>query len=329
MAEQKLLDQVRSRMTLQNYAESTIETYTGWMRRYILFHHKRHPREMNERDVETFLSAMAMQGKVSASTQNQAFSALLYLYRDVLNIDLNDVDALRARKPKRVPVVFSVNEVGRVLNELHGPVKLAAMLMYGGGLRLMEAMTLRVKDVDFGQRTITVHDGKGGKDRVTLLPMTMHETLQRQIEIVRANLALDVARGFGGATMPNALGRKYPNAPKELAWQYILPADHLIPSLDGSTLVRHHLHESVTQKAVHAAIQRAGIYKQAGCHTFRHSFATHALQSGMDIRTLQELMGHTDVRTTMGYLHVEINAGTGDRSPLDALSDMRTNLHNN
>ncbi len=315
----KLLDEVRDKMTTKHYSQKTIDSYVGWMKRYILFHNKRHPKDLHERDVELFLTTLATRHNVSASTQNQAFNALLYLYREVLNTELQDVSALRARKAKRVPVVFSVDEVGRVLSQLTGPAKLAAMLMYGGGLRLMEAMTLRVKDVDFGQMTITVHDGKGAKDRVTLLPRALVSPLRQQIEVVKAQLTIDRARGFGGATMPDALGRKYPNAARELAWQYLLPADHLIRSYDGKSLVRHHLHESVTQKAVRAAIQRAEIYKQAGCHTFRHSFATHALQNGMDIRTLQTLMGHTDVRTTMGYLHVEINAGTGDRSPLDVL----------
>jgi len=319
MAEQKLLDQVRSQMTMKHYSQKTIGSYVGWMKRYILFHHKRHPREMTECEVEAFLNALANRDNVSASTQNQAFNAILYLYREVLHIELNDIDACRARKAKRVPVVFSVDEVGRVLAQLNGPVKLAAMLMYGSGLRLMEAMSLRVKDVDFGQMTITVHDGKGFKDRVTILPKTLIDQLRQQIEVVKGVFAADVARGFGGATFPDALSRKYPNAPRELAWQYLLPADHLIGSYDGRSLVRHHLHESVEQKSVRAAIQRAQVYKHAGCHTFRHSFATHALQNGMDIRTLQQLMGHTDVRTTMGYLHVEINAGTGDRSPLDVL----------
>lgn len=315
----RLLDEVRSTMTMRHYSQNTIDSYVGWMRRYILFHNNRHPKDMREADVEAFLSALATRHQVSASTQNQAFNALLYLYREVLHIELQDVDALRARKPQRVPVVFSVDEVRRVIDQLSGPVKLAAMLMYGGGLRLMEAMSLRVKDVDFGQMTITVHDGKGAKDRVTLFPRSLIEPLRQQIGVVKAVLGADVARGFGGATMPDALDRKYPSAARELAWQYILPADHLIRSYDGQSMVRHHLHESVTQKQVRAAIKRAEIYKQAGCHTFRHSFATHALQNGMDIRTLQTLMGHTDVRTTMGYLHVEINAGTGDRSPLDVL----------
>jgi integron integrase len=319
MAEQKLLDQIRSQMTMKHYSPKTIDSYVGWMKRYILFNQKRHPRELREREVEAFLNALANRQHVSASTQNQAFNAMLYLYREVLHIELEDVDALRARKAKRVPVVFAVDEVSRVLVNLNGPVKLAAMLMYGSGLRLMEAMSLRVKDVDFGQMTITVHDGKGFKDRTTLLPKSLIEPLRQQIEVVKAVHAADMARGFGGSTFPDALSRKYPNAPRELAWQYLLPADHLIGSYDGHSLVRHHLHESVTQKAVRAAIQRAGIYKHAGCHTFRHSFATHALHNGMDIRTLQTLMGHTDVRTTMGYLHVDINAGTGDRSPLDAL----------
>ncbi len=315
----KLLDQVREQMIMKHYSQKTIDSYVGWMKRFILFHQKRHPRDMREPEVEFFLSTLANRYNVSASTQNQAFNALLYLYRDVLHIELEAIDALRARKPKRVPIVFSVDEVSRVLAQLHGPVKLAAMLMYGSGLRLMEAMSLRVKDIDFGQMLIIVHDGKGFKDRTTLLPKSLIEPLRQQIEIVKVVHAADMARGFGGSTFPDALSRKYPNAPRELAWQYLLPADHLIRSYDGQSLVRHHLHESVTQKAVRAAIQRSGIHKHAGCHTFRHSFATHALHNGMDIPTLQKLLGHTDPRTTMVYLHVDINAGVLGSSPLDVL----------
>lgn len=323
----KLLDEMREQLQTRHYARSTTDTYVMWAKRFILFHGKRHPREMGPDEVEAWLTNLAVNEQISASTQNQALAGVLFLYRDVLKMDIGNVDAVRARRGKKIPAVFSVDEVGRVLAAMQGQPRLAAMLMYGGGLRLMEAMSLRVKDIDFDQRTIAVHDGKGDKDRVTLLPMALVEQLSKQIEVVKANLALDVTRGFGGATMPEALSRKYVNASRELGWQYVLPADHLIRSLDGKSMVRHHLHESVVQKAVRAAVRQAGVNKQAGCHTFRHSFATHALQNGMDIRTLQELMGHNDVRTTMGYLHVMVNAGTGDRSPLDALSVMRTQVY--
>ncbi len=314
----KLLDQVRARIRRLGYSLRTEEAYVGWIRRFILSNGKRHPREMGAREVEAFLSVLASRCNVAASTQNQALAALLFLYREVLGIELPWMENIRhAKKPKRLPLVLSQDEVAALLGELSGTAWLCAALLYGSGLRLMECMRLRVKDVDFARREITVRHGKGGKDRRTMLPAMVVEDLQAHLAQVRRIHQRDLDMGFGAVFMPDALSRKFPNAAKEWAWQYVFPAR--VRSVDPRTGVerRHHLDESVVQRALKQALKRAEIDKPASCHTLRHCFATHLLEAGYDIRTIQELLGHKDVSTTQIYTHVLNRGGRGVRSPLD------------
>lgn len=317
---QRLLDRVRHALRLRHYSRRTEKAYVHWIRRYVLFHDKRHPGEMGADEVTRFLSSLATESKVSASTQNQALSALLFLYREVLQIGLPWLDELvRAKRPERLPVVLTQEEVARLLAHLVGVPRLMAALLYGSGLRLLECCRLRVKDVDFARHQILVRAGKGDKDRVTLLPAALIPGLSRHIEWVESRHRRDLEDGAGWVELPLALARKYPNAGREWPWQWVFPATRIYVCKETGQRRRHHLHESVLQRAVREAVQRAGTAKPASCHSLRHSFATHLLEGGYDIRTVQELLGHKDVSTTMIYTHV-LNLGpSGVRSPLDRL----------
>lgn len=302
----KLLERARDVLRLQHYSIRTEEAYLGWMKRYILFHSKRHPEEMGMAEIEAFLTHLAVQGDVAASTQNQALNALLFLYRKVLERDLEGqkVDSVRARRKPKLPVVLTKDEVRRVISAMSGQYQVMAKLLYGSGLRLMECLRLRVQDLDFGMNELTVRDGKGGNDRITLFPEPLREVLRTHLERVKILHQQDLAAGYGRVYLPHALARKYPNAEREWAWQYVFPADK--PAVDprSGVIRRHHVHESTLQKAVRRAALQSGIAKKISPHTFRHCFATHLLMDGTDIRTVQELMGHKDVSTTMIYTHV-------------------------
>jgi integron integrase len=314
----KLLDKVRQAIGARHYSRRTEESYVAWIRRFIIFHGKRHPLEMGEAEITAFLSSLASRNRVSASTQNQALSALLFLYRVVLKKDVEWLDGIvRAKRPVRLPVVLAREEVRAVLNHLHGTPWLMASLMYGAGLRLLECVRLRIKDVDFARGEITVRDGKGRKDRVTLLPTTVRTPLAAHIERVKLQHRLDLKRRLGSVELPDAVERKYPQAPWEWGWQWVFPATRFYRDARSGRLRRHHLHESVMQRAMKDAVRAARIAKPASCHTLRHSFATHLLEAGYDIRTIQELLGHSDVSTTMIYTHVLNRGGRGVRSPLD------------
>src|SRR5262245_25514226 len=316
----RLLDRVRDALRVRHYSRKTEKTYIGWIRRFILFHGKRHPREMGAAEVTRYLSTLATTGHVAASTQNQALSALLFLYRDVLGVDLPWLDEIvRARRPTRLPVVLTRDEVRAVIRQLHGIPRLMAILMYGSGLRVMECARLRVKDLDFARRQLTVRAGKGDKDRVTTLPGIVANDLTRHLEIVRRQHEHDLSQGSGWVELPWALARKYPNAGREWAWQWVFPATRFYVDRETGQRRRHHLHESVLQRAFKEAVRRAGIAKPATCHTLRHSFATHLLEDDRDIRTVQEFLGHRDVSTTMIYTHVPNRGPSGVRSPADQM----------
>jgi integron integrase len=317
----RLIDQVRNVMRFKHYSSRTERTYWDWIERFIRFHGMRHPSEMSEPEVGAFLTHLARDEKVAASTQNQALSALLFLYKEVLKQEIGWLEGVeRAKKPMRLPVVLTREEVHKLFAHLHGTTRLMAGLLYGSGLRLMECVRLRVKDVDFGYARITVRDGKGGKDRVTMLPVNLASSLERQLAKVKAQHEQDLEDGFGEVYLPNALERKYPNAAREWIWQYVFPSRGL--SKDpragaGQRQRRHHANETWLQQEVKRAVRASGINKAASCHTLRHSFATHLLENGYDIRTVQELLGHKDVSTTMIYTHVLNEHGIGVRSPLD------------
>ena len=316
----KLLERVRIALRVRHRSPKTERAYIGWIRRFILFNAKRHPAEMGAAEVEGFLSSLAVEGNVSASTQNQALAAILFLYRDALGISLPWMDGIvRAKRSERLPVVLGRQEVAALLAAMGGRERLMATLLYGSGLRLQECIRLRVKEIDFEKREILVRAGKGDKDRVTMLPEAAREPLLRHLEGVRRQYECDLDRNFAGATLPDALERKYPNAAREWAWQYVFPASRLIFRRSDGSARRHHVDESVLQRAVRDASRRAPLSKPASCHTLRHSFATHLLASGYDIRTVQELLGHRDVGTTMIYTHVLNRGGLGVRSPADAL----------
>jgi len=309
---------VRNELRLRHYSARTEEAYVHWVRRFVLFHGKRHPAGLGAPEIAAFLSHLACARGVAASTQNQALNALVFLYRHVLRQAIPELEGLvRAQRPRRLPVVLDRAEVRALLTQLDGEPGLVASLLYGAGLRLLEALTLRVKDVDFAVREIRVRRGKGGRDRVVPLPEAVTEPLRAQLRRVRRLHEADLAAGFGAVVLPQALARKYPGAERELGWQWVFPASrrHRDASCGGER--RHHLHETAVQRAVKRAVRAAGIAKPASCHTLRHSFATHLLASGYDIRTVQELLGHRSVETTMVYTHVLNRGGRGVRSPLD------------
>ena len=315
----RLFDQIRTAIRLRHYSPRTADAYVAWTRRYIVFHGKRHPRELGAADVTVFLSDLATRG-VSASTQNQALSAILFLYEVVLGARLPRMESIvRAQQPVRLPVVLSRDEVGVLLGRLRGVVWLMASLMYGSGLRLLECAELRVKDLNFDRGELVVRDGKGGKDRVTMLPAALRAPLQEHLARVRVQHEADLVAGRGAVALPGELRVKYPNAPFEWAWQWVFPATRFYADEGTGERRRHHLHESVLQRAVKDAARAAGIPRPATCHSLRHSFATHLLEAGYDIRTIQELLGHRDVSTTMIYTHVLNQGGRGVRSPLDQL----------
>ena len=315
----KLLDQVRTVIRVKHYSLKTERAYVGWIKRFILYHQKKHPTEMAEPEIRQFISHLAVDARISASTQTVALSALLFLYRDVLKRDLPYIDHIeRAKSSTKLPVVFTRSEVQAVLAGLDGTQHLIACLLYGSGLRLMEALRLRVKDVDFERGEITVRQGKGGKDRVTMLPASARESLRTHLKRVRFLHQADLRSGFGKVELPFALARKYPSAAREWGWQYVFPSVRLSRDPRSGEERRHHVYPDPIQRAVKTAIRRTRITRTGSCHTLRHSFATHLLEDGYDIRTVQELLGHKDVRTTMIYTHVLNRGGRGVRSPLDS-----------
>ena len=314
----KFLDTVRDALRVKHYSLRTEDAYVDWVRRFILFHHKRHPAQMGAPEVNAFLTNLAVEHHVSASTQNQALSALLFLYRTLLQRDITAAVApVRAKQPERLPTVLTKDEARRILHQLAPRYRLMAQLLYGSGLRIMECVRLRVKDLDFEQAQITVRDGKGQHDRYTMLPQLLIPVLHDHLGQVRQRHQRDLAAGLGAVYLPYALAEKYPNANREWLWQYVFPADRFSRDPRGDAKRRHHFSEDSVQDAVKAASAAAGVNKRVTCHTFRHSFATHLLQAGYDIRTVQELLGHKDVKTTMIYTHVLNRGGLAVRSPLD------------
>ncbi len=316
----RIMDQVREVLRFYHYAYKTEQTYCEWIIRYInYFNNEKHPRDMGKKEIDSFLSHLATERNVAASTQRQALNAIVFLYRKVLDLPIENIDHVKSKKMVRPPVVMTKKEVQLVLKEMKGTNLLMAKLLYGSGLRLMECLRLRVQDIDFGVNLLYIRGAKGNKDRTTVFPQQIKEELQAVIENVKAIHEQDLADGFGEVYLPNALSRKYKNAPKEIGWQYIFPAKHL--SVDPRTKIkrRHHVLESGLQKAVKAAVKRTGIVKPVRCHTFRHSFATHMLENGTNIRAVQKLLGHADVKTTEIYTHVMENNISKLSSPLDTL----------
>jgi integron integrase len=314
----RLLDQVRGKIRLKHYSIRTEQAYVDWIKRFVLHFDKRHPSEMGAREVEAFLTHLAVTGKVAAATQNQAKSALLFLYREVLEQDLPWLENVeRAKAPKRLPVVLTEKEVATVLSRLTGTHWLVAGLLYGSGLRIMEALRLRVKDIEFSRGEILVREGKGFKDRVTMLPAVLVDPLKAHLKQVRDLHERDVEEGYGEVYLPYALDRKYSNAGREWGWQYVFPSKNRVVDPRSGVIRRHHVQDQTIQRAIRQAVRDAGIVKPATPHTLRHSFATHLLSGGYDIRTVQELLGHKDVATTMIYTHVLNKGGRGVTSPLD------------
>jgi integron integrase len=315
-----LLDHVRAAIRVRHYSLRTEDTYLHWIKRFILFHGKRHPKDMGAVEIGQFLSMLAVDQHVSASTQNQALNALVFLYRNVLDLPPGAIDNLvRAKQPQRLPVVLHKHEVKGVLDGLEGVHWLMGHLLYGAGLRLMECLRLRVKDIDFSANHLVVREGKGKKDRITMLPLAVKAPLLAQLVHARQLHHRDLSRGLGSVYLPYALARKYPTAPTEWGWQWVFPATQISQDPRSGVYRRHHLHENVLQRAVRDAARQAGLTKPVGCHTLRHSFATHLLEAGYDIRTIQELLGHKDVSTTMIYTHVLNRGGKGVTSPSDQL----------
>jgi integron integrase len=316
----KLLDRLRETLRTRHYSHRTEQTYSQWIKRFVYFHKLRHPEEMAESEINAFLTHLAVTEHVSSSTQNQALSALLFLYRHVLNREIGELrDVIRARKPKHLPVVLTKDEVKTVIGNLKGDKWLMANLMYGAGLRLMECLRLRVQDIDFASNQLTVRDGKGSKDRLTMLPKVVKQPLREHLKIVRNTHRQDLTEGYGRVYMPYALSSKYPNAATEWGWQFVFPQDNRFINKTTGEQGRYHVHETTVQRTVKEAVRKTEITKRASSHTFRHSFATHLLADGYDIRTVQELLGHKDVKTTMIYTHVLNRGGKGVISPADNL----------
>lgn len=317
----KLLDQVRDVIRKRHYSIRTEQAYVDWIRRFILFHNKQHPKDMGENGISQFISHLATDRNVSASTQNQALNSIVFLYKHVLNVELGDFRHMeRAKKPQRLPTVMAKKEVNQVLSSMSGVHQLMAKLLYGCGLRLMECIRLRVKDIDFEQNHIIVRDGKGMKDRSTILSEQLKPLLLEHLEGVRIMHKQDLKKGYGDVYLPFALERKYPNAAREWGWQYVFPSGKISKDPRSGKMRRHHISENSLQRAVQKAARKAELTKHVSPHTFRHSFATHLLEGGYDIRTVQELLGHKDVSTTMIYTHVINKGGMGVRSPLDTLN---------
>ena len=322
MAKSPLLERLREAIRLRHYSIRTEEVYLHWVKRYILFHKKRHPAEMGTAEVSAFLTDLAVRGKVSASTQNQALNALNFFYTAVLGREIGTLtEVIRAKRPQRLPVVLSRTEITCLFEHLSDHYWLMASIMYGSGLRLLECLRLRVKDVEFSNHSIIVREGKGNKDRVTILPSQLIPPLKRHLQVVKRIHLQDLHEGFGRVYLPNALERKYPNANREWGWQYVFPASHRSVDPRSGEQRRHHLHETAVQKAMRSAVRRAGIHKPASCHTLRHSFATHLLENGYDIRTVQDLLVHKDVRTTQIYTHVLNRGANAVTSPLDVVTN--------
>lgn len=320
MADSPLLTCLRQELRLRHYSPATERAYVGWVVRYVRFHQLRHPLDLTRNDLLSFLAPLAVEHGVSASTQNQALAAVNFLYREVLQRPLDEVDGIvRAKRPVRLPVVLTKAEVRVVLGLMHGTQRLVATLLYGSGLRVLESLHLRIKDVDLASHQLLVRRGKGGKDRMTMLPTAADRAIKAHLQRVKAVHDGDLKHGAGRVDLPYALSRKYPNAGREWSWQYVFPAARTYLHQPSGERRRHHQHVSSVQRAVHDAVRASGIAKPATCHTFRHSFATHLLEDGYDIRTVQELLGHSDVRTTMIYTHVLNRGGRGVRSPVDAL----------
>ncbi len=314
----KLLEQVSDFIRIKHYSYKTEKSYINWIKRYILFHDKRHPKEMGSAEIEAFLTHLAVEENVAASTQNQALNAILFLYREVIKQELDlQVNAVRAKRSRYIPTVLTKEEVLAIINNLSGVYQLVVKLLYGTGLRQTECLQLRIKDLDFSQKQVIVRDGKGMESRVTMLPTSLIEELQFNLQIVKRLHQQDLEKGYGSVCLPFALERKYKNADREWIWQFVFPSNRISQDLRNGIILRHHLHESGLQKAVKQAVKMAGVAKRVSCHTFRHSFATHLLQDGYDIRTVQELLGHKDIKTTMIYTHVLNRGGRGVRSPLD------------
>jgi len=318
----KLLDRVRLSLRQQNYALSTERTYVSWIKRYIIFHDIRHPREMGEEEIKDFLTDLATNKKVAPSTQNQALSALIYLYEQVLGIELDEINALRPRRNRHLPTVLTQEETQKVLSALEGVNALMAKLIYGSGMRISECLRLRVKDLDFKQSQILIRDSKGHKDRLTMLPDLLKSPLRKHLSRVKNLHKKDLQNGHGDVYLPHALARKYPNAAREWIWQWVFPSVSLSKDPRSGVVRRHHRHGSSLRKAVKSAAKKAGVQKHVTPHVFRHSFATHLLEMDYDIRTVQELLGHKDVKTTMVYTHVLNRGPSAVRSPLDVVGQV-------
>ena len=318
MPETKLLDTISTELRARHYSLRTEKVYISWIKRFILFHNKQHPSNLGKSEIRSFINYLAIKKKVSASTQNQALQSILFLYKQILKTDVGWIEEIkRVERIKHIPVVFSREEAKNILSHMKGVTRLIASLLYGSGLRLNECLRLRVKDIDFDYKQIIIRDGKGEKDRRTTLPLTLMPALQKQIRKIKQIHQDDLKKGLGKAPLPYALSQKYPNAGKEFGWQFLFPTENLSYDKKQKFKLRYHIHSSTIQKAIKEALRKSDINKPGSPHTFRHSFATHMLETGYDIRTVQELLGHKDVRTTMIYTHVLNKGGLGVRSPLD------------
>jgi len=315
----KLLDQVRITIRTKHYSKRTEESYVYWIKKFVLFHNKCHPKDMGEHEINEFISHLAVKEHVSASTQNQALCGIIFLYKHIIKKEIGDLKFTWAKKPKKVPVVLTKQEIGLLFDHLVGVSRLMAFLIYGAGLRLRECLQLRVQDIDFGYKQITIHDAKGAKDRVTILPENLIDPLRAHIKKVKRLHEKDTSQGYGSVALPYALEKKYPNAANTFDWQWIFPAPNISRDPRSGIKRRHHQGEWMIQRAIREAKLKAGIIKRVGCHSLRHSFATHLLEDGYDIRTIQELLGHKNLNTTMIYTHVLNKGGRGIRSPVDFL----------